>query len=231
MKKLWLSAFLLLLISFILYSQTSDSAAAPQLKTETTESILHDWHFVPGDAIMITTTPDTGFPNGIYPVYGDGFVDLPMIGPLQVTKMSRAEFEEKVKEVYIPLLRYSSILVRRVISISFQGGFQRPGVYWVSPGATLWYALSLCGSTIREDGLRKIKWERNGELMEQRVIDLLNTPKPMSELGIRSGDVMRVINRQKRTGWDVFRQDVLPLISFGLSTAVTAITLYEWSQK
>ncbi|HEX2955669.1 MAG TPA: hypothetical protein VHO70_02485, partial [Chitinispirillaceae bacterium] len=67
--------------------------------------------------------------------------------------------------------------------------------------------------------------------MDQKVTDLLKVPEPVAKLGFRSGDVIRVLNRPKKTGWDVFRQDVLPLVTFALSSAVTAITLYEWSQR
>ncbi len=195
------------------------------------DTAAYEWNFLPGDAIRIVVTPDTGFPNGVYPVEADGFVDLPMIGPLSVKTLSRTEFEQKVKDAYIPLLRFSSVQIRRVMSIGFQGGFRRPGVYWVTPGSTLWHTLALAGGTEREDGLKKIKWERDGKKMEQKVSDLLKNPQPIYKLGLRSGDIFRVINRPKKTGWDVFRQDVLPIISFGLSSAVTAITLYEWSQK
>lgn len=194
-------------------------------------SILEDWSFKCGDGIRIIAIPDTGFPNGIYPVDGDGYVDLPMIGPLQVTTMSRSSCEKIVRETYIPLVRFSSIQVRRVISISFQGGFQNPGIYWLSPGATLWYALSLSGGTIREDGLKRIIWERDGEIMEQRIIELLKQQKTISELGFKSGDVIRVLARPKRNGWEIFRQDVVPLLSFGISGIVSAITLYEVYQR
>lgn len=236
MKKHLIPLCLLLFFNLIFSAETMDTSAKNDTTAITTvdsskDTAAYEWNFLPGDAIRITVTPDTGFPNGVYPVEADGFVDLPMIGPLSVKTLSRTEFEQKVKEAYIPLLRFSSVQVRRVMSIGFQGGFRRPGVYWVTPGATLWYALSLTGGTEREDGLKKIKWERNGKRMEQKVPDLLKDPQPIHKLGLCSGDIFRVINRPQKTGWDVFRQDVLPLISFGLSSAVTAITLYEWSQK
>jgi len=195
------------------------------------DACIIDWNFKPGDGIKISVIPDSGFPNGIFAVDGQGYVDLPMIGPIQVTSMDRNKFQEIVTDTYIPLLRFSSIQVRRVISLSFQGGFQRPGVYWISPGATLWYALSLTGGVVREDGLRKIKWERNGEVMEIKGADLLKNPIPVMELGFQSGDVIRVINRPNRTGWEVFRQEILPIVSLGVSSAVSAITVYEWMQR
>lgn len=236
MKKQLIPLCLLLFINLVFSAETMDTTAKNVTSTVTTVDssegpAAYEWNFLPGDAIRIIATPDTGFPNGVYPVEADGFVDLPMIGPLSVKTMNRAEFEQKVKEAYIPILRFSSVQVRRVMSIGFQGGFRRPGVYWVTPGATLWYALSLTGGTEREDGLKKIKWERNGKRMEQKVPELLKDPQPIYKLGLRSGDIFRVIKRPKKTGWDVFRQDVLPILSFGLSSAVTAITLYEWSQK
>ncbi|NLG17596.1 MAG: hypothetical protein GX556_09735 [Fibrobacter sp.] len=240
MKKQLILLFMLLFFNLAFSAETMDTTANNVTPTVTSavasvdssnDTAAYEWNFLPGDAIRITVTPDTGFPNGVYPVEADGFVDLPMIGPLSVKTMNRTEFEQKVKEAYIPILRFSSVQVRRVMSIGFQGGFRRPGVFWVTPGSTLWYALSLTGGTEREDGLKKIKWERNGKRIEQKVPELLKDPQPIYKLGLRSGDIFRVIKRQKKTGWDVFRQDVLPLISFGLSSAITAITLYEWSQK
>ncbi len=236
MKKQLISACLLFIFNLAFSSETVDSttkdttpAAAPNNSAE--DPFAYEWNFLPGDAIRITVDPDTGFPNGVYPVEADGFVDLPMIGPLSVKTVNRADFEKKVKDAYIPILRFSSVQVRRVMSIGFQGGFQRPGVYWVTPGSTLWRTISMTGGTIREDGLKKIKWERDGKRMDQKVIELLKNPQPIYKLGFRSGDIIRVIHRPKKTGWEIFRQDVLPLISIGLSSAVTAITLYEWSQR
>jgi len=236
MKKQLIPLCLLLFFNLIFSAETMDTTSKNDTPVSATvdsseNPAVYEWNFLPGDAIRIIVTPDTGFPNGVYPVEADGFVDLPMIGPLSVKAMNRVEFEQKVKEAYIPILRFSSIQIRRVMSIGFQGGFRRPGVYWVTPGATLWYALSLAGGTEREVGLKKIKWERNGNRMEKKVSALLEVPQPIYKLGLRSGDIFRVINRPKKTGWDVFRQDILPIISFGLSSAVTAITLYEWSQK
>jgi len=224
---------LLSLLNFVFAAEIKDSvhSTPAPVKDSVASSALNDWHFIPGDAIKISVIPDTGFPNGIYPVDGEGFVDLPMIGPLQVTAMSKTAFEERVNKTYIPLLRFSSVRVRRVISIGFQGGFQKPGVYWISPGATLWYALSMTGGTVREDGIKRMKWERSGKKMDQKLSELLQTPKPISELGFKSGDVIRVINRPQRTGWDIFRQEVLPLLSIGLSTAVTGISIYEWNKN
>ncbi len=236
MKKQLIPLCLLLFINLVFSAETMDTTAKNVTSTVTTVDssegpATYEWNFLPGDAIRIIVTPDTGFPNGVYPVEADGFVDLPMIGPLSVKTMSRTDFEQKVKDAYIPILRFSSVQVRRVMSIGFQGGFRRPGVYWVTPGSTLWYALSLAGGTVREDGLKKIRWERDGKRMEQKVPELLKDPQAIFKLGLRSGDIFRVINRPKKTGWEIFRQDVLPLLSIGLSSAVTAITLYEWSQK
>lgn len=236
MKKQLIPLCLLLFINLVFSAETMDTTAKNVTSTVTTVDssegpAAYEWNFLPGDAIRIIVTPDTGFPNGVYPVEADGFVDLPMIGPLSVKTVNRADFEKKVKDAYIPILRFSSVQVRRVMSIGFQGGFQRPGVYWVTPGSTLWRTISMTGGTIREDGLKKIKWERDGKRMDQKVIELLKNPQPIYKLGFRSGDIIRVIHRPKKTGWEIFRQDVLPLISIGLSSAVTAITLYEWSQR
>ncbi|MDO5575441.1 MAG: hypothetical protein Q4F84_00055 [Fibrobacter sp.] len=203
---------------------TTEKLAQP---AQTGNVYVLDWNFRPGDGVRVNLMPDTGFPNEIFVVDAQGYVDIPMIGPVQVTTVGREEFQKMVYDAYIPLLRYSSVMVRRVISLSFQGGFRRPGVYWVSPGATLWYAMSMTGGVIRQDGLKRIKWEKKGQLMELRGIKLLENPAPIEEMGFQTGDVIRVITRQDRTGWEVFRQEILPLVTFGISTALSAYTLYK----
>jgi protein involved in polysaccharide export with SLBB domain len=235
MKKLFSYIFILITNPFTFLPTIELTAAQEMAKNDSVKApvftpTINNWDFHTGDAIRITATPDTGFPNGIYPVDGDGFVDLPIIGPLNVKSMDKASFEKAVGDHYIPLLRYSSIQVRRMISISFQGGFRNPGVYWISPGATLWYALSLAGGPVREDGLKRIKWERGGTTFKQKIPDLIEMPETISELGFKSGDVIRVLIRPKRTGWEVFRQEIIPIIGLGSSSAIAAFYIHQWSK-
>lgn len=220
--------FFLLLPAGLLFAQNKqDTLAVKSDSVLPRHSFVGDWNFRPGDAVKISVVPDTGFPNGIYPVDGQGYVDLPMIGPLRVTRMSKEDFEKKVGDSYANLLRFSSIQVRRLISIGFQGGFEHPGTYWFSPGATLWYAISTTGGPVREDGYKRIKWERSGTTINSNMAEIVMSQEPLAEIGLQSGDIIRTIIRPKRTGWDVFKQDVLPLVSLGLSTAVSSLTVYE----
>jgi protein involved in polysaccharide export with SLBB domain len=238
-----LSAFRLPLIVFIyalstgiLFGQnvqkSGQSQSVTQTQTQAQDTLsgkiyVIDWDFRPGDALKINVLPDTGFPNGLYPVDGQGYVDLPIVGPIQVTSISKADFQKKITDSYINLLRFSNIQVRRVISIGFQGGFQRPGLYWVSPGATLWYTISMSGGPVREDGFKRIKWERSGKIINRHLANMIESQKPVEELGFRSGDVLRSVVRPQRTGWDVFRQDVLPLLSLAVTSSVTALSVYQ----
>jgi len=225
-------AFMFFLTAGILFGQDEQKSGQSQSVTKAQDSLsgkiyVIDWDFHPGDALRISVLPDTGFPTGLYPVDGQGYVDLPMVGPVQVTSISKSDFQKKISDSYTSLLRFSNIQVRRVISIGFQGGFQRPGVFWVSPGATLWYTISLSGGPVREDGYKRIKWERSGKIINRQLADMIYSQKPIEELGFRSGDVLRSVVRPQRSGWDVFRQDVLPILSLAVSSAVTALSVYS----
>lgn len=231
-------ALMIFVITGILFSQDVQKSAQPQQQPATQESTkanetvtgkiyMSDWDFHPGDALRINALPDTGFPSGLYPVDGQGYVDLPLVGPIQVTTISKLDFQKKISDSYINLLRFASIQVRRVVSISFQGGFQHPGVYWVSPGATLWYAISVSGGPVREDGFRRIKWERCGKIINKHLASMVDSQKPIEDLGFRSGDVLRCLVRPQRTGWEVFREDVLPILSLAVTSAVTALSAYQ----
>jgi protein involved in polysaccharide export with SLBB domain len=181
-----------------------------------------NWNFQPGDALRISAAPDTGFPNGIYQIHTNGYVDLPMLGTVKVVPSQRDSIELFVKQGYVNFIRDPHIQVDRVIRVSLLGGFIKPGLYWISPETTLWNAVYMAGGPMREDGIKKMRWERNGKIVKKKLITDFESGKTLEEMGFNSGDQISVTARTKRSTWEIVIQDVIPIASFVMAIVTTA---------
>ena len=133
--------------------------------------------FRPGDAVKISVYPDTSsFLNDIYNIDGNGNIFLPIRGKINVSNLSVIEFESYVKKNFAAYLRYPDVKVRPLIRVSLLGGFANPGLYYIDPDYTMWDLVHLAGGTLREDGLRKMKWERNRDIVEKNLIPFYEFP-------------------------------------------------------
>jgi hypothetical protein len=196
------------------------SGAADQVKSETLP-------FVRGDAVRISVYPDTTlFINGLYHIDDNGFVLLPIVGRTRIDTLTERQFESFLDTAYLRFLRYPMVQVQPLIRLTLLGGFQKPGLYYLSPHASLWDALAVAGGPIREDGLKKIKWERQGKVLQTGLAPAVETGTSLVSFGFKSGDQLWVTHVPKRDGWDIFISDVLPVVSISIS-AITAVgTLY-----
>lgn len=200
-------------------------SALPALAEETlaTPSVI----FAPGDAVRIRVFPDTaGFPNGLYGIDQDGFIDLPIIGFVKVVGLTEEVLTDVIKQAYIDYLPHPNVQVRRHIRATLQGGFRNPGLLWVDPRTSLWDVVKHGGGTLRTDGLTKMRWERGGKIVQPSLIEQYQSGISLAGMGFKSGDQIAVLQNPERTNWEVFRSDVMPVISFVLSTATSALTTY-----
>lgn len=203
------------------------------LRSSRNDSLLKISHypfpyFIEGDAIKVTIYPDSAlFLNGFYTIDKSGYVDLPILGLVPIKGKTRNEFIDFLKKEYSDYLRYPNINVNSYMRVSFFGGFYRPGLYWVENRNSLWDALQLAGGVNREDGLKKIRWERDGKIISYNVIKDFQTGNSLQSMGFKSGDQLCVTFKPKELFWGTFRQEVLPLFTFTLSSLVTAASLYQ----
>ncbi len=183
--------------------------------------------FVPGDAVLISTFPDTtSFLNNIFPISDRGYVELPILGKVKIVGMTEAEFKQFLKENFQDYLRYPYIYVKPMIRVSVLGGVFRPNFYWVDPDQSLWEVLYMAGGTIDEDGLKQMRWERDGKVVEENLIPYLQNGTSLRAMGFRSGDQIWVRTPTKPT----FMEQLLrytPLVTM----AVTITTLWLTYQR
>ena len=184
-----------------------------------------NWKFQSGDAVSISTSPDTGFPNGIYIINEYGCLDLPIAGLVNITKTQKDSFDLIIKDTYIGYIKGPYLKTNRLMRISMLGGFAKPGLYWIRPEATLWNAVYMAGGPVREDGIKKMQWERDGKFVKKGLASDFQSGKTLDQLGFESGDQISVTARQKLTGWEIFLRDVIPVLSLTITAVVAAASI------
>ncbi len=218
----------------IINAQESDTVQAAGDSTQAESDIRmsgamtsHDQIFTPGNALKLTVYPDTaGFPNGVYIIDDNGYVDFPIIGYKKVTDKTISRLESLLKDAYVEYLPQPNIQVRPLIRASVIGGFHVPGLYWIDSRESMWSLIQRAGGTIREDGIEKVKWRRNNETIVKNCVSYIESGKSLRSIGFESGDQVTVTPRPKQRFWDVFRGDVLPMLTVTLSAMASAASVY-----
>jgi protein involved in polysaccharide export with SLBB domain len=172
----------------------------------------------PGDVLRIKSFPDTGsFISGNYVIIDSGCVILPIIGSVQVTHLSINELAIYLTDGYAKYLAYPTIQIEPLIHLLLLGGFLRPGTYLINPLHPFSSALSAAGGTIRDDGLKLLRWERNGAVLATDLTAKVESTQSLWALGFKSGDQICITLRTRR--------DMLPVVSFVISTFIATGTL------
>jgi protein involved in polysaccharide export with SLBB domain len=188
--------------------------------------------FQSGDALKIITYPNTdSFPSGIHIIDKDGYCDLPMVGFTKVTTMTPPQLEKLLLEKYAAFLPRLNLVVRPLYRVSLIGGFYRPGLYWVDPRESMWNLIERAGGTQREDGLKKIRWERNGAPVSKNILPYYQTGQSLFSIGFKSGDQLWVTAKPKLELGDVFRNDVMPVFSLLISVASVYVMYETYSRR
>jgi len=180
-----------------------------------------------GDAFRISVFPDTvHFLNGTYHVDDNGKAFLPVAGPVKIDNLNEKNLTALLDTIYLPYLRYPTLRVEPLIRVSLLGGFRSPGLFYISPSASLWDALVLAGGPVREDGLKLIRWERDGAVIKKNLLPEIQTGMSLSTLGIRSGDQLWVTHEVRRDGWEIFQTDILPILEITVTAASAVATMF-----
>ena len=225
-----LGSLLLILMSAGSYGQPPTSSAKTNMRSGDIVSPAHRT-FTKGDGVLLSIYPDTAlFVKGAYHIDDEGCVFLPIIGKVKIDTMSEKNLSEYLNTTYLQYLRYPNMQAQPLIRLSLLGGFQKPGFYYISPTASLWDAIALAGGTVREDGLKKIYWERKGMRQTSDLLPLIESGQSLETLGFQSGDQLWVTHAEKRGAWNVFTSDVLPLLTVAVTGVSAASTIYYASR-
>ncbi len=186
--------------------------------------------FIPGDAVSISTLPDSSsFLNNVFPIDDRGFVELPIYGKIKISHMTADQLVTYLRDQFEEQLIYNDIQVKPMIRISVLGGIPLPGFYYVDPDHSLWEVMRLVGGTQDEDGLRDMRWKRSGENIEDDLIPSLQSGISLKRMGFRSGDQIWVRTPNKPGTLEKVR-GYLNLIT-ATASAATLIITYQIALK
>jgi len=221
----------------ILPVQSQDSPDVVESKKEETDHVLASSivsplpqpqtsikNFVAGDGLSISTFPDTiSFLNTTLPIDDEGFVDFPIIGRINVTRMNQKQLESFIKENFREYIRSENVSVRSMLRISVIGGFLKPGLYYVNYSSSFWELIQMAGGPNHEEGLNDMRWERNGEEVIEELLPFYERGSSLKSMGFKSGDLIWTTSPGAKTTWDIVVSDVLPI--FGLVTSLAMFYL------
>ncbi len=183
--------------------------------------------FREGDALQIRAYPDTSsFPNGVYPIGEDGYANLPFLGLTKVAGRASQDLISILQETYIEHLRTPNLQVEPLIRVACVGGFHLPGLYWVSPRAVLWEVVRKAGGPLRDDGIKRMRWQRDAVDIECDIGEMFQSKASLISLGVQSGDQFVVTPLERRRPFDIVTRDVLPVLGFIVSTVTAGATVY-----
>jgi protein involved in polysaccharide export with SLBB domain len=179
--------------------------------------------FTAGDGMLIVIHTDTGsFLNGTYPIDNQGNVYLPIVGNVQATGQTPAQFSTFLQRTYQQYLRFPEVQAVPLIRVSMLGGFLRPGMYYVEPDRSLWDCVFLAGGTTFEDGLTRMRWERDRAQVANNLIPYIQSGQSLRSIGFRSGDQLWTPSERGKNLWtlvirDFLVRDILPVTTFLVS--------------
>lgn len=194
---------------------------------QTGDPDLPEFPFKAGDAVLISTFPDTtNFLNGIFPIDDRGYTELPIVGKVKVSELRMSEFQEFLRSKFKAYLRYPDLYVKPMVRISLLGGFLKPGLYYVDINYSLWEAVNLAGGTLLEEGIYDMRWERGRDKQVKDLTRLFESGVSLRRMGFHSGDQIWTPSPARRTIWDTVR-DVMPILTF----ATTIWIVYNTYQR
>jgi len=84
---------------------------------------------------------------------------------------------------------------------------------------------------VREDGIKKMHWvhDDSGKIVTRNILPYLQSDKSLLAIGFKSGDQLTVTATPKQQGWEVFRDDILPVLSLAVSILVSYEVYYYYS--
>ena len=155
-----------------------------------------NYHLGPGDAVYIDIygASQKSIQSTISP---DGFVNIEGYGPIQVSGLTVAQANARIKSQLGQ--RYSSSQIRlsvgqtRTIMVNVMGEVKKPGTYTLSAFATVFHALHMAGGVSDLGTLRNIKVYRNNQLITTvDVYDYMLNGKLSGNVKLADNDVIAV---------------------------------------
>lgn len=246
MKHAWIAALLVLSVAAPLAAQqgprydTRDGLAArrdsltlvigslgggddrvPQLERRVAgiEERLRIGDYRPGDVVGLTVRGQETM-TGNFPVQPDQTIKIEGVPPIPLAGVLFSEAEGVIRGALATVLQNPRIELATQMRIAVTGQVGNPGFYDVSGTLLLSDVITLAGGPTQTANLGSLKVRRQGETI-MKGEELVTRGVTLDELGLRSGDVVEV--PQKESTFNTVRTVAIVLGAIG--TTITLITL------
>lgn len=174
--------------------------------------------FIAGDAILLSTYPDTtSFLNGIYSIDDEGYVEFPIGDRIRINTLTEEQFLQYLRDNYQNYVRSPNLSVKPMIRVTVVGGFVTPGLYYVDKKLSFWDLIRMAGGPSHEVAIKEIHWERNGEAMVEDLTPYLESGTSLKTMGVQSGDLVWTPSPDAETTLRFVITNILPLLTFATS--------------
>jgi protein involved in polysaccharide export with SLBB domain len=192
-------------------------------RTETLSTAPGDDRFVAGEAATFNIPLDSNsFLKGGYPIDSAGFVDLPVIGRVQVADRTSEEVELFLAQKLSNYLKDTHVHAEPAIRLTLLGNWVRQGQYYVSPQSTVWEAVRMAGGIAGERNLNKLKVMRGSKDIEVPLLDDYSKGMTLAASGVKSGDIFVIpVPRDNTGGWYWFKEGITATAS--IATIITSV--------
>jgi protein involved in polysaccharide export with SLBB domain len=143
--------------------------------------------FEPGSAIQVTIWQEPDL-SGNFSIDSQGYVILPLIGKVNVSKMTTESLEGYLKEEYSSYLRNPIIETLPLIRVSVLGNVRYPGLYRVEHDRPLWDVIAMAGGPTERGDVTRTFVMRGGKVVNKNLLPAYEEGISLREVGILSGD-------------------------------------------
>jgi protein involved in polysaccharide export with SLBB domain len=190
----------------------------------------YDDVFIAGEALTVDVALDTGaFLSGGYPIDSAGYVDMPVVGKIEVGGRRRSDVETFLSQKFANYLRDTHVKVVPAIRLTLLGFWVRQGMYYVNPKSTVWEAVYVSGGMAGERTIDKIDVMRGSQIISISFLDEYSRGSTLAKAGFHSGDIIVVPIPRDNTGfWYWFTQTITTTAQIAaiLTSAMSAYIIY-----
>lgn len=200
----------------VMLGANDERADEVERRIATIEQRLRIGDFRPGDVVGLDVRGREEY-TGNFPVQPDQTLELPGVDPIPLAGVLYSEAPDVIREALSAVLRNPVVELTVQMRLAVTGQVGQPGFYDVRGTLLLSDVLTLAGGPTQGAELENIEVRRDGRTIMSGE-ELVTSGFTLDDLGLRSGDVIRV-PRERDTFYS------LRNISIILGTLLSVIAL------
>lgn len=186
-----------------------------------------------GEGMTISVPLDTAAViNGSFAIDSAGFATLPILGRLFVHDKTSREIEMLLGQKLSAYIKDTHVMISPVIRLTLIGYWQRPGMHYVNPEASVWEACLAVGGPGGERNMDEWKVMRGEQVLAVSLLNEFSKGTTLRKAGIHSGDIFVIPVPDPQSGfWYWFRESLTTtaqlasIVTAGLTAYLTYLAL------